>query len=101
MRPRVLTEAEEELLDAMLYYEDRRDGLGAYFYQCVTETILAIGKDPLRFPIYEGKRLSRHFRRALVAGFPYIVIYEVRDEETLVVAVAHTSQEPGYWKHRD
>jgi hypothetical protein len=25
----------------------------------------------------------------------------VRDDETLVVAVAHTSREPGYWEDRN
>ena len=33
MRPRVLAEAEAELLSAMLYYEDRQEGLGQDFYQ--------------------------------------------------------------------
>ena len=100
MRPRVLADAEKELLAAMLHYEDHREGLGAAFYECVTETILAIGKDPLRFPIYEGCRLERPFRRAAIERFPYIIVFEVRDEETLIVAVAHTSQEAGYWEHR-
>ena len=101
MMPRVLKEAEEEILRAMLYFEDLREGLGADFYERVSETILTVGKQPLQFPLYEGKRLTRQFRRAPVARFPYIVVYEVREEETLIVAVAHTSQEPAYWERRD
>jgi len=66
----------------------------------VDETILAIANDPLRFPIYEGKRLSRPFRRALVPRFPYIVVFEAREEEIVIVAVAHASRDPGYWEHR-
>ena len=98
MTVRVLGEAEAELQEAMLYYEDRREGLGVDFYERVTETILAIGSDPIRFPMYEGKCLSRPLRRALIGRFPYVVVFEVRDEETLVVA--HTSREPGYWEQR-
>lgn len=100
MRPRVLEEAEEELHEAMLFYEDRRRGLGRDFYEQVEETIRSIGEAPLRFPMYEGKRLRREFRRALVRRFPYIVVYQAREDETLVVAVAHASREPGYWESR-
>ena len=100
MRPRLLREAEDELREAMLFYEDRQEGLGADFYGRVTETIRSIGEDPGRFPVYEGKRLSREFRRAPVKRFPYIVIYQVREDEALVVAVAHTSRAPGYWEER-
>ena len=101
MRPRALEDAEAELLAAMLYYEDRQDGLGQDFYARVTAIVASIGKDPLRHPIYEGKRLKRRFRRAAVERFPYNVIYEVREDETLIVAVAHSSREPGYWERRD
>lgn len=100
MRPRVLEEAEDELLEAMFYYEDRREGLGTDFFEAVTETMCKIGATPLRFPIYEGQSLNREFRRAQVARFPYVIVYEVRENDPFVVAVAHTSREPGYWKHR-
>jgi hypothetical protein len=81
MKPRILQDAENELLEAMLYYEECRQGLGVDSYDSVTEAILAIGNDPLRFPVYEGNRLSREFRRARVQGFPYIVVFEVREED--------------------
>ena len=60
-----------------------------------------IGRDPLRYPVYEGKPSSRIFRRARVERFPYIVVYQVRHDETLVVAVAHSTREPGYWTDRN
>ncbi len=100
MRPRVLKEAEEELREAMLYYEQQREGLGADFYECVNEAISAIAQEPLRFPVYEGRPLKREFRRARVARFPYIVIFEIQQNETIVIAVAHTSRSPDYWEHR-
>lgn len=88
-------------MGAMLYYEGFREGLGAEFLALATETILSIGDRPLRYPIYEGKQLKRAFRRAKIARFPYVVVYEVRDDETLIIAVAHTSREPGYWEDRE
>jgi len=94
VRPRVLAEAETELLSAMLFYEDRNEGLGRDFYDRVSDTMAAIGRDPQRYPVYEGKPSSRIFRRAPVERFPYIVVYQVRQDETLVVALAHSNREP-------
>ena len=100
MRARVLKEAEAELHEAMLWYEDRKDGLGLEFYESVTETMIAIGESPLRFPLYEAAKTRYEYHRAPVPRFPYIVVYESRADEILIVAVAHTSQQPGYWESR-
>lgn len=100
MRPRVLPEAEREILDAMLWYEDRQAGLGESFYQRVRQVILAVGRTPLRFPLYEAAKLRREFRRAPVDRFPYYVVFEARASETLVVAVVHASRRPAYWRDR-
>ena len=41
---------------------------------------------------------SRYIR---VSRFPYILIFRFVDDDTvMVVAVAHTSRRPGYWRHR-
>ena len=53
MNVRVLEEAEVELLEAVNFYEDCRTGLGVDFNDRVTEAMLAIGRDPLRFQLYE------------------------------------------------
>jgi hypothetical protein len=39
-------------------------------------------------------------RRALVARFPYQVVYRIRPGEIVIVAVAHLKRRPGYWKNR-
>lgn len=39
-------------------------------------------------------------RRRKVDVFPYRVVYFVRDDELLIVAFAHQSRRPGYWKQR-
>lgn len=100
MRPRVLSEAEVELLEAVIWYEDHRTGLGLEFYESIMRTCEAIGSDPGRFPIYEAVCISREVRRALVDRFPFAVIFEIRKEEILIVAIAHASRDPGYWQNR-
>lgn len=39
MRPRVLEAAEAELLSALLYYEDCREGLGHDFYESAASVV--------------------------------------------------------------
>lgn len=79
MRPRVLEEAEAEILSAMLFYEDRQNGLGQDYFERVSETIESIPHDPRRYPVYEGKSSSRVFRPAAVDRFPYIVVFSNPD----------------------
>ena len=100
MRPRLLRQAEEELRRAIRYYERSRAGLGAEFYRCVADAMAALAHRPDRFPVYEGFSTRRTFRRARVKRFPYVVVFEVRPDEILVVAVAHASRRPGYWRRR-
>ena len=47
-----------------------------------------------------GRPMARGFRRVLTNRFPYAVIYVERDTDLFVIAVAHTSRRPGYWKER-
>ena len=60
----------------------------------------ALARHPEQFPVYEGIATRRQFRRARVNRFPYVVVFEIRTDEVLVVAVAHASRKPGYWQRR-
>ncbi len=100
MKPQVLPVAEAELLQAVLWYENQREGLGEEFYDQVLHAMEEIGKNPQRFSIYEGSLNSRQLRRAIVDRFPYVVIYDLRADYVLIVAIAHTSRQPDYWLQR-
>lgn len=39
-------------------------------------------------------------RRMLLRGFPYFVVYRLRRDDCLVVAIAHFRQESGFWLDR-
>ena len=47
-----------------------------------------------------GQPFGTRLRRTLVPGFPYGLLYSVEPERILIVAVAHLSRRPGYWKSR-
>lgn len=39
-------------------------------------------------------------RRAKVKRHPYLVIYAVLEDQLVVLAIAHTNRNPGYWRDR-
>jgi toxin ParE1/3/4 len=89
--------ASEEFTAAITWYETRRIGLGGEFYDAVVRTIDLIRTHPEIGTLQTGRFAHRRMR---VARFPYMIAYRVREHDIYVVAIAHTSRRPGYWKDR-
>ena len=89
--------ASDELTEAVRWYETRRSGLGSDFYDAIVRTIDLIRAHPEIGTPRIGRLSNRQLR---VKRFPYKVVYRVREDDIYVVAVAHTSRRPGYWKDR-
>ena len=100
MNARFLPEVDAEVHAAAQWYEDHQPGMADRFLDAVLAAQFEIEKYPLRFPPPPGVRTTRPVRRRLLDGFPYTMIYELRDDELLILAIAHTSRQPGYWKNR-
>jgi plasmid stabilization system protein ParE len=89
--------ATAELIHAIRWYEQQRTGLGDELLDAITETIDLIRTHP---EIGVPRSTRRPSRQVHVNRFPYNVVYRIRDNDIYVVAVAHTSRRPDYWKHR-
>jgi len=89
--------ASDEVAEAIRWYEMRRSGLGSDFYDAIVQTIDLIRTHPEIGTPRMGRLPNRQLR---VTRFPYKVVYRVREHNIYVVAVAHTSRRPGYWKDR-
>ena len=100
MKLRVLSTAEAEATEAACWYDDQSSGLGTLFLAEYAAALSAIEIDALRFGLLETEPTGR-FRRCLLRRFPFAVIFEILPEEVLVLAVAHTSRRPGYWRDRE
>ena len=100
MRLRFLQLAEEELTAAGQWYDRERRGLGERFFDAVVVARRRIEADPITLPFAEHYQGSRDVRRCPVEDFPYQVIFEIRTDELVVLAVAHGSRRPGYWSRR-
>jgi plasmid stabilization system protein ParE len=90
-----LPPAKAELTDAISYYNMQSEGLGYEFAAEVKRTLERIVQYPDAW-----FKLSKRTRRCRTNRFPYGVIYQVRKETLLIVAVMHLSREPETWKSR-
>jgi plasmid stabilization system protein ParE len=88
-------EALEEYEKAAQYYAMQQSGLDLRFIGSVENAIDLILDDPLRW-----RPFDEDVRRCLTHVFPYGVLYTIEQDYVLIVAVAHCSREPGYWKRR-
>ena len=95
MRYEFHPEALEEYDEAAHFYAQQQPGLELRFIVCVERAIEIIREDPLRWRPFE-----EDIRRCLTRVFPYGILYTIERDFILIVAVAHCSREPGYWKHR-
>lgn len=91
----VHSEAELELWQAVEYYETKRVGLGLNLEQEVNRVLVDIQKAPNRWP---ARKYGTRCR--LLHQFPYAIYYLELQDLIWVVAVAHTSRGPYYWRKR-
>jgi toxin ParE1/3/4 len=88
-------EAEQELYEAASRYESELSNLGFRFADEVERvTRLLLERPEL------GARLDDELRHFVLRRFPFSVVYAVVSDVVYVVAVAHGSREPGYWRPR-
>ena len=90
-----LDQAEQELIEAVLWYESKEIGLGKRFRFEVEHVLSRIVEDPLLW-----RERSGGYRRVNCPVFPYYIPYFIRDQKIIIIAVAHGRRIPGYWKSR-
>ena len=95
MNVRVLEVAQQELDEAIAYYNSQAPGLGDAF---LLEAVAAIDRIR-RFP-QAWHPLGESTRRCRLRRFPYGLIYHEDKGEVLIVAVAHSHRRPDYWRDR-
>lgn len=95
MRIRFLEIAEIELDQAIEYYNYESPGLGDAFLTEVLKALDRIGEFPEAW-----HPLSARTRRCQMRRFPYGIIYQIRQDEILIVATANLHRRPDYWVNR-
>jgi plasmid stabilization system protein ParE len=94
------SEAEAELRAAIARYERERPGLGDEFWTEVQHTLSLIEEHCGIGGRITRVRVRGVARRVPIRRFPYFVVYRDRNDFIEIVAFAHQSRRPGYWRSR-
>ena len=83
------------MVEAAVFYDSKREGLGRLFLEAVRSTEARLMRHP-RLWAFRVKPV----RSCRVERFPYRLYYVEESNRIVVVAVAHASRHPDYWKTR-
>ncbi len=95
MEIRLLDVAQQELDEAVEYYNVESPGLGDQFLLEGLAAFERIRQFPKAWHPYTDDTRRYQMRR-----FPYGIVYQILESEILIVAVAHMHRRPGYWLDR-
>jgi plasmid stabilization system protein ParE len=91
------TRAATQLQEAATYLESARSGTGLPFVDQVEAILQVASNHPEIFPRaprVEGNQV----RRGLVRRYGYWIIYEIRQNDLLVLSIWHGAREPEGWR---
>jgi plasmid stabilization system protein ParE len=87
--------AQRELERAADWYERERTGLGREFRTDFEAALARMTQNPQAY----AKEIGQ-YRACPLHRFSYTIFYADQDDRIWLVAVAHQSRRPGYWKRR-
>ncbi len=88
--------AEGEFEDAQLWHLSHSRRSADRFIRSVRRVAEEALSNPTRYPLYDSE-----FRESGMTDYPYSVIYRALPTgDVQVIAVAHASRAPGYWRDR-
>ncbi len=90
-----LPEASAEVECVTGDYEARSVALGARFRSEVESACAAIVQHPLLWRLRPAG-----YRRVNLPGFPHYIAFVTEEQQAIVIAVAHSSRHPDYFKGR-
>jgi plasmid stabilization system protein ParE len=93
--------AEDELTAAASWYESKQAGLGISLLDLVDNMVDRVCSGRLPSSPVPGVASDKRARRVLVIRFPYSIVFYEHKNEIVIVAFAHSSRRPGYWRSRE
>ena len=82
--------------DAAGFYNAQQPKLGLDFLTEIERAIERIQQFPNAWP-----KVSQRSRRCRLTRFPYGLVYQIRVDRIVVLAVMHLHRRPGYWLSRE
>lgn len=89
--------AEQELADAVVYYEEQRPELGLEYLEEVEHAVNLLRRYP-----ETGSKVRGSVRRLILPRFPYSLLYRILENGQIrVLAIAHHKRRPQHWLGRE
>ncbi|MFM7836530.1 MAG: type II toxin-antitoxin system RelE/ParE family toxin [Planctomycetaceae bacterium] len=96
MKPvQVCSAAEADFTEALRYYAARNPEVALQFDAEFDGALQRIIAGPEQFPAVDDRHRYLQLRR-----FPFLIIFRVFADGITVIAVAHTSRSPDFWRGR-
>ena len=91
----ILKDAKIDLKESYKWYKKISISLGKRFENSLKDSFKIIKLNPYQFQIrYENTRVI------LIETFPYLIHFEVNDNQIIIKAIIHTSRDSVVWKNR-
>ena len=87
--------AEDHILNACDYYETQQPGLSDRFLAELQSVYKKRSSNP-QYYSYISTHPGDQYRDVSLYKFPFVVIYEISDEDVIVIAVFNTHRKPMY-----
>jgi plasmid stabilization system protein ParE len=95
VRIRLLSPAEDEYAESMLFYLEESPKAADDFIEEVEAALDEIAEFPERYPISESD-----VRAKVLNIFPFTIFYRVKAGEVVVSSVSHQKRDEGHWRKR-
>jgi len=99
-RVRVDEAAAHELEEAADWYEKEAPGTGERLLDAFENALSLLREEPIPLASATGRAGQLGAKRLLLHRFPFDVVVVEEGGELVVIAVAHHSRRPGYWRSR-
>jgi plasmid stabilization system protein ParE len=93
-------DAEEEFRYYIRWYEHETPGLGDRLWAEIQAAMELISAHPEIGETVRRVRIPGMIRRVPLRHFPFLLVYRERADHLEIVALAHTSRKPNYWRSR-
>ena len=93
----LIKEAQIDLDEIFIWYEEQRAGLGLKFIEGFEDTINKINRNP-----YYTINIEEGARSASLKKFPYEIIYRINEtlQQIRIIAIIHQHRNPEWFKQR-
>lgn len=99
-RVTILVEAAEEAIEAAAWYEQECPGLGVEFDHAINAALDLLEDEVVPLTNLLGITGVSEVKRLALRRFPYDIVVREFFDEIIVIAIAHHSRRPGYWRNR-